>query len=114
MNASRQYLDDLWELGDKRVDHFPLTSDLRTVVKIVLLYLVFVLYAGPWLMKTLRPGRPLQIRKIMLAYNLMQVIYNVWMVCTRYTLYYCKRTGHLRETGLDWTDMFNDAFESTS
>ena len=80
VNISRQYLDDLWELRDKRVDHFPLTSDVRTVVKIVLLYLVFVLYAGPWLMKTLRPGRPFQIKKLMLAYNLMQVVYNVWMV----------------------------------
>lgn len=66
----------LAEGGDPRIQHLPLMKSPFTVHVIVFAYVVFVKRLGPWMMKH---RQPFQLRRTLLIYNLLMVIYNFFI-----------------------------------
>uniref|UniRef100_A0A8D8WJQ1 Elongation of very long chain fatty acids protein n=1 Tax=Cacopsylla melanoneura TaxID=428564 RepID=A0A8D8WJQ1_9HEMI len=69
---------------DEEIDSwfFITSSSSWVIIGIILVYLAFVLHIGPKLMKD-RP--PMNIKYIILAYNLFQTVYNAWIVSKLFT-----------------------------
>lgn len=62
---------------DKEVDSWMFMSTPWPILIILTVYLLFVLKIGPKIMKN---RRPFNIKYIMMSYNLMQIVYNMYIV----------------------------------
>lgn len=62
---------------DKKVDSWMLMSTPWPVLSIVIAYLLFVLKLGPKMMEN---REPFKIKPIMMVYNILQTIYNIFIV----------------------------------
>lgn len=69
------YVDSLTVLDDRIKDWFLMSSPLPTII-ISLLYPFAVKVLGPWLM---RNRKPFQLRKTIIIYNFMQVLFSTWI-----------------------------------
>ena len=85
INVTSRYLDQLWELRDKRLDGYPFMSQYKHTIFMCLGYLVLVKIVGPIYMRTVRNGRPYDLRSPMLVYNACQVCYSSFQA--RWTMY---------------------------
>ncbi|CAG2058889.1 unnamed protein product [Timema podura] len=65
-----------FRLADPRVKNWPLIGSPVYVLVIVALYLFFVLVAGP---KFMENRRPYNLKKIITAYNILQVLANAYL-----------------------------------
>jgi len=67
--------DLYWDKRDKRMDSYPLMSDLRTQVYLLIGYVVFFTIIGPWLMKK---REAFNCQKLIIAYNIFMVVINMY------------------------------------
>lgn len=70
-------LDTYDRLGDPRVSDWPLMSSPIPTIAMVLVYLYFVLFVGPWMMAN---RKPFKLRKILVVYNSAQVVFSLVML----------------------------------
>ncbi|KAF0770044.1 elongation of very long chain fatty acids protein 4-like [Aphis craccivora] len=66
---------------DKKVDSWMLMSTPWPVLSIVIAYLLFVLKLGPKMMEN---REPFKIKRIMMVYNILQAIYNIFIISEFY------------------------------
>lgn len=64
--------------ADPRVENWPLMKDPTPVFITVLLYLTFVLWLGPKIMK--KHQTPFNLRPLMIVYNISLVLLSSWLV----------------------------------
>lgn len=75
-SLAQYYLTDFWtEVGDPRVVQLPLMSSFSIPLFIFAVYLLFVLYLGPWLM---RKREPMSLRSLIIPYNLAMSLINAY------------------------------------
>lgn len=82
LNSTRSYYQWLSTFADPRVESWPLMSNPWTTLSIFSVYLIAANY-GPKMMKT---RKPLQLRWVLVIYNLYVAILNLWIACE---LCYC-------------------------
>lgn len=68
---------DVINVSDDVVDGWFLMGSVWPIAAIISVYLIFVLKVGP---KFMEKRKPLEMKGIMLAYNLFQVFQNGWLV----------------------------------
>ena len=70
-------LTDYWnQYGDPRIIHLPLMSSAKPLATLLLVYLIFVLWLGPyWLMAN---RAPFSLRPLMIIYNLFMSCMNLY------------------------------------
>ncbi len=68
----------LWEVRDRRVDSWPLTSSPWPTVAVVAAYVAFSVWLGPVLMR--RKKEPFSLYHLVQAYNLLQVCLSAYLV----------------------------------
>ena len=66
-----------WEQRDRRSDTYPLLNSPELMILISVLYVLFVTWLGPWLM---RDRKPFSLKNTLLAYNIFQVVLSIYMV----------------------------------
>ena len=66
------FLEELWDLRDKRVDDWPLMNSPLPTVALCCAYFYFVKFLGPRLMKERKAW---EIRNTIIVYNCIQVKY---------------------------------------
>nr|CAD7427539.1 unnamed protein product [Timema monikensis] len=75
-----QLMDDFHDLinknGDPRTSHWPLMSSPFPTLAICLSYVYLTKFAGPKLMEN---RKPFELRNVLIAYNLFQVIFSTWL-----------------------------------
>ena len=75
-----QIVLDYWKrlvnAGDIRSEHLPFTREPKTVIYAVVVYLVMVI-AGPRFMEK---RKPLQLRKVLIGYNVYSVVFSIWLM----------------------------------
>nr|CAD7455119.1 unnamed protein product [Timema tahoe] len=75
-----QLMDDFHDLinknGDPRTSHWPLMSSPFPTLAICLSYVYLTKVAGPKLMEN---RKPFELRNVLIAYNLFQVIFSSWL-----------------------------------
>jgi hypothetical protein len=74
---SSPLLEEIWSHRDKRVDHWPLMNSPLPTIAICCLYFYCVKFLGPKLMKD---RKAFEIRKTIIAYNLFQVLFSVYIM----------------------------------
>jgi len=72
----REWYDVAWEKRDRRMDGWPLMSSPWYTAAICATYVYLVKVAGPAFMKD---RKPLNIRTFLIWYNLVQVIFSVYL-----------------------------------
>ncbi|CAL7952347.1 unnamed protein product [Xylocopa violacea] len=70
------YRDLMDNKSDQRVNDWPMMSGPLPTLSICLFYVYFVKVLGPKLMEN---RKPFDLRRIMIFYNLFQVIFSVWL-----------------------------------
>jgi elongation of very long chain fatty acids protein 4 len=82
VSSTKNYYHWLSEFADPRVETWPMMSSPMPTLGLFFLYL-FVANYGPGFMKT---RKPLQLRLLLIAYNLYIAVLNLWITCE---LCYC-------------------------
>lgn len=78
IQLANQYLEDLWELRDRRMDKYPMMYSLWPTVLLCSFYVLMVTVVLPRLM---RSQRPLHLKGIIAAYNGLMLGFILWMIC---------------------------------
>nr|CAD7400204.1 unnamed protein product [Timema poppensis] len=67
---------DVDDVPDPRTNHWPLMSSPFPTLAICLSYVYLTKFAGPKLMEN---RKPFELRNVLIAYNLFQVIFSSWL-----------------------------------
>ncbi|XP_022658687.1 elongation of very long chain fatty acids protein 7-like [Varroa jacobsoni] len=81
--TARQLWAAFLHMGDNRITHWTLMGSPFKVLSVIGVYLIFSTKLGPWLM---RDRAPLNIRPIVIAYNIFMVLSSVYFCVL--TIYY--------------------------
>ena len=72
----QKWLDDVWELRDKRVDGWPMLDSYWPTLLLCSAYVYLVTIAGP---RFMRDRKPYNISTFLVFYNLFQVILSTYI-----------------------------------
>lgn len=77
INLTNKYLEELWDLRDKRMDSYPLMASPWQPIGLCMAYLVMVTIVIPLFMRN-RPAY--HLKGPMFIYNLASVLCTSWML----------------------------------
>ncbi|XP_071452990.1 very long chain fatty acid elongase 7-like [Hetaerina americana] len=70
------YLEIMYNKSDPRVQDWPMMSSPLPTLLLCMTYVYFVKWLGPRIM---RNRKPFDLRRVLVAYNILQVSYNAWL-----------------------------------
>ncbi|XP_050521966.1 elongation of very long chain fatty acids protein AAEL008004-like [Daktulosphaira vitifoliae] len=109
MIAFSFYNLDKWinDHGDTRITQYWLMSSMWPVLLILIAYLYFVLKLGPSIMKN---RKPFNIDRIVMIYNIVQVLYSTYLVKEAFRLYWFQNDYRFNciEMDYSYTDISKD------
>ena len=71
-----QFVSEIWELRDQRMDDYPLMNSPMPTIQICAGYILFATLIGPWYMKN---RLPMNVKPFMMVYNISQVVFNLYV-----------------------------------